>query len=180
MAVAFLKPTGLDKIIESLRAGAAVGIFVGSDFCSTDPKALKTLLDLSKRHTSLDVFLAKAEARSTFHPKLYLGIVAHGARVLMGSSNLTGGGLTTNEEVSLRWRLDLGETLLVQLRGVFVTSRSKTRFEELDDIVLELYRRDFKKAQDAKKRAEKEIAAADGATFDLAKLTPLHRLASPK
>jgi HKD family nuclease len=178
MAVAFLKSTGLGKIIDSLRsrlaAGAAVELFIGRDFCLTEPEALKELLDQSKRHRSCEVFLAKADPRSTFHPKLYLGLGASEARVLMGSANLTGGALAANEEISLSWKLGLEDALLTQLQEVFATYRSKDRFEELDDVVLEQYRRQFKIAQDAKRRIEKEMASADSSTFDLATLTSLH------
>jgi HKD family nuclease len=167
IAAAFLKLKGLGKIIDGLRtrlvAGAAVEMFIGRDFCLTEPLALKELLTLSDQHNALVVFLAKANPRSTFHPKLYLGINSNEARVLIGSANLTGGALTTNEEMSLSWKLGLEDALLKQLQDVFVEYRSKDRFEELDDIVLEQYRSQFKIAQDTKRRIEKEMASSDSA-----------------
>ncbi len=149
-------------------------MFIGRDFCLTEPKPLEELLELSKRHTSLEVFLAKAEARSTFHPKLYLGVDAAEARVLVGSANLTGGALTANDEISLLWTLGLGDALLTQFQDVFVTYRSNDRFEALDDILLEQYRRKFRIAQDTRRRVEKELASTDSTTFDLVLLTSLN------
>lgn len=178
MAIAFLRSKGLGKIIHRLRArlraGAKVELFIGRDFCQTEPAALKELLSLSERHASLEVFLAKPDARSTFHPKLYLGSTAKGAHVLLGSANLTGGALTANLEVSLAWKLDLRDPLLAQFRDTFTSYRSNERFEQLDELVLEQYRRTFKIAQDAKRRVEKEIASTDAVTFDLAKLTTFY------
>ncbi len=185
VAVAFLKAKGLGKIVrrlsERLQAGATVEMFVGSDFCLTEPDALKTLLDLSCEHEALKVFLAKSRTSSTFHPKLYLASSGKKARVLMGSANLTGGALTSNEEMSLAWWLPEGDPLLRDLREVFSGYRSDDRFDELDAIVLELYRRRFTVARDARRRVEKEIAAADVAAFDVDKLTSFHKefLADP-
>ena len=178
VAVAFLKSKGLGRIIgpltRRLNAGAEVEIFVGTDFCQTEPKALKELLILSKRHLKLTVWAAKPDARSTFHPKTYLAVDGKAARIMIGSANLTGGALSGNEEISLAWEVGLDHPLVTDLKDVFRNYRTSGRCEELDDIVLEQYRRRFKIAEDAKKRVEKEIAASDSGFFDLAKLQSLH------
>ena len=178
VAVAFLKSKGLGRIIGTLTrrldAGAEVEIFVGTDFCQTEPMALKELLKLSKRYRKLTVWAAKPDARSTFHPKTYLGVDRKVARVMVGSANLTGGALSGNEEISLVWEVGLDHPLVADLKDVFGNYRTNGRCEELDDIVLEQYRRRFKIAEDAKKRVEKEIEASDSGFFDLAKLQSLH------
>lgn len=178
VAVAFLKSKGLGRIIGTLtrrlNAGVEVEIFVGTDFCQTEPMALRELLILSKRHLKLTVWAAKPDARSTFHPKIYLGVDGNAARVMVGSANLTGGALSGNEEISLVWEVGLDHPLVTDLQNVFGSYRANGRCEELDDIVLEQYRRRFKVAEDAKKRVEKEIAASDSGFFDLAKLLSLY------
>lgn len=153
--------------------GAQVEFFIGRDFWITDPEALKNLLDLSEKHALFSVYVAKIIPGLTFHPKVYLGVDATEARVIMGSANLTGGGLTENEEISLAWTLKLRDPLLEQLQDVFATYRSKATFEELDAIVLEQYSREFKIAQDAKRRIENETST-DSNTFDLTTLSSLH------
>lgn len=96
IAVAFLKTKGLEKIVGRLRlrleAGAAVEIFIGSDFCLTEPAALQTLLDLAKRHSALELYLAKAQRGSTFHPKLYIGLcgIVEAVRRRIGEEDLSG------------------------------------------------------------------------------------------
>ncbi|WP_022677442.1 phospholipase D family protein [Novosphingobium sp. B-7] len=178
VAVAFLKSKGLGRIIgtltQRLDAGAEVEIFVGTDFCQTEPMALKELLKLSKRYLKFTVWAAKPDARSTFHPKTYLGVNGKVARVMVGSANLTGGALSGNEEISLVWEVGLDQPLLADLKDVFENYRTNGRCEELDDIVLEQYRRRFKITEDAKKRVEKEIEASDSGFFDIAKLQSLH------
>lgn len=178
IAVAFLKLKGLGKITGTLtrrlNAGAEVEIFVGTDFCHTEPKALKELLTLSERHKKLTVWTAKPDPRSTFHPKTYLSVEGNTARVMIGSANMTGGGLGGNEELSLAWETEPDHHLVTELQAVFLRYRTDGRCEELDDIVLEQYRRRFKIAEDARKRVEKEIADSDANVFDLAELLSLH------
>lgn len=178
IAVAFLKSKGLEKITGTLtrclNAGAEVEIFVGTDFCQTEPKALKELLKLSERHPKMTVWTAKPNARSTFHPKTYLGVEGNTARVLIGSANMTGGALGGNEELSLTWETGPDHPLVTELQAVFRGYRTDGRCDELDDIVLEQYRRRFKISEDARKRVEKEIADRDASVFDLAKLLSLH------
>lgn len=179
IAVAFLKSAGLakvDSLLQTrLKAGAEMEIFVGRDFCLTQPVALDDLLKLTKRYPSLKVFVAKAEARSTFHPKLYLGIGEKEARILIGSANLTGGALAANHEISVLSTLNLNDTLVTQVEAVFADYRGNDRFEVLDSLVLERYRLLFKIAEDAKRRVERELAASGAEMFDLNRLTALHQ-----
>jgi HKD family nuclease len=178
IAVAFLKVKGLEKIAPLLEARLKVkanfDIFVGRDFCLTEPAALESLEKLSKRYRSLRVFAAKPDARSTFHSKLYLGVGPAKAILLVGSANLTGGALTTNHEISVLSTLDLSDALILQIQSVFVGYLGSDRFEALDPVVLAQYRLLFKKAQDARRRIEREIAASTASLFDLARLTALH------
>lgn len=178
IAVAFVKSKGLGRILSRLRkrlaVGATVEMFVGTDFCVTEPSALKDLLDLAKSQPKLSVLVAKPDARATFHPKTYLGADAKGARAMVGSANLTGGALVTNEEISVIWDMHLADPLLAQLRSVFDGYRANSRFEPLDGIVLERYRRRFKTEEEARNRIAKEIATIDADIFDLASLASLH------
>lgn len=178
LAVAFLKTKGLEKLsplLEArLKAGAEVDIFVGRDFCLTEPAALETLEKLSTRYPTLKVLAAKAEARSTFHPKLYLGVGPEKAILLVGSANLTGGALATNHEISVLSTLELSDALLLEVKAIFASYRRSDRFEVLDSAVLAQYRLLFKKAQDARRQIEKDLAASATALFDLTRLNALH------
>lgn len=85
-----------------------------------------------------------------------------------------GRGPSGNEEISLVWEVATGHPVVTDLQVVFLSYRNGERCEQLDEIILEQYRRRFKIAEDAKKRVEKEIAESDSENFDLAKLLSLH------
>jgi HKD family nuclease len=170
-AVAFLKQKGLGQITHileaRLKAGAIIEAFIGRDFFLTEPTALETLLKMSKRCSSLQVFVAKRDTDSTFHPKIYLGLRKEGGRVLVGSANLTGGALSKNDEISILSYLRPQDLLLGQIKTVFADYRSNGRFEELDQILLEQYRSQFNAADRARRLVEKEFLSNVDGMFDL-------------
>ncbi len=65
------------------------------------------LTDLLDSTPGGEIFVYRNNGPSTFHPKIYLFKSATKAEVLVGSGNLTAGGLFTNYEASLAASLDL-------------------------------------------------------------------------
>lgn len=104
LSVAFATASGLGAIAEKLvpiaeRTTMIAGIRNGI----TSAQALQKCLDLG-----LATYIVDTGARSIlFHPKLYLSKSAAKARLLVGSANLTGGGLASNVEASIAIDLDL-------------------------------------------------------------------------
>jgi len=98
VASAFVTTRGLSLLEPALRQCAeSVRFIVGLDL-PTEPKALRGLLDARawKRKPEVRVFTKAGEA---FHPKVYLFRKADGSEVgLVGSANLSGGGLQGNVE----------------------------------------------------------------------------------
>ncbi len=99
-AVAFAKNSGVLRIKDSLEKfrarGGTVNAFVGVDLGGTSYEALTALL----LHTnSLNV--VHAENGQTFHTKTYQFIGKDKSLMVVGSHNLTGGGLWTNFESSV-------------------------------------------------------------------------------
>lgn len=180
-AVAFLKHKGFKKIDPMLEvrlaAGAKIEAFVGRDFCLTEPAALERLLQLSKKFSSLKIYVAKQLAQSTFHPKVYVGFKNNQADVLIGSANLTGGALSKNEEISILITCRTTDRLFKQTTAMFQEFRSKVggRFEVLDYIVLEQYRLQYNRAQRIKKRIEKEIENELEVQFNFNLLEEYHK-----
>ncbi|NVK74095.1 MAG: hypothetical protein HWE24_11475 [Oceanospirillaceae bacterium] len=130
IAVAFAKNSGVLRIKESLdrfRAqGGKVNIYVGVDLGGTSYEALTALL----LHTdSLNVI--HAEKGQTFHPKIYQFIGEDTGLVIVGSHNLTGGGLWTNFESSMHVPLVDGcaesKSVLMGLDNYFETLTSLER-----------------------------------------------------
>lgn len=105
IAVAFAKNSGVLRIkdsIESFRErGGKVNVYVGVDLGGTSYEALTALL----LHTdSLNV--VHSEKGQTFHPKIYQFVGKDKGLVVVGSHNLTAGGLWTNFESSVLIPLD--------------------------------------------------------------------------
>jgi len=108
IAVAFMKYTGIkviqESLINTLEKNGQVEIIAGLDFKTTDPKAIKFLIDLKSEFKYLKFFCFgdKKENKTdiVFHPKIYLFKNKNELTSIIGSTNLTGGGLMTNFEVN--------------------------------------------------------------------------------
>nr|WP_232260613.1 phospholipase D-like domain-containing protein [Helicobacter pylori] len=108
IAVAFLKYSGVeviqDALIDSLEKGAEFEIIVGLDFKTTDSKSIRFLLDLNKTYKKLKFYCyGDKENNKTdivFHPKIYMFDNGKEKTSIIGSTNLTKGGLENNFEVN--------------------------------------------------------------------------------
>jgi hypothetical protein len=126
-AVAFVKQSGTKHIRESLAEFSARGGFAtisaGIDSGVTSAEGLSDLVIGTRPNGRLFVF--HNANSSTFHPKVYLFRNAVNAEVLVGSGNLTEGGLFTNYEAGLVAQLDLAidahRTLLEQIERALDT-----------------------------------------------------------
>lgn len=109
-AVAFVKYSGVRQIEDALAEfseRAAVRIAVGVDCQGSSVEGLTALLTAVGDNGQVWVF--HNENQSTFHPKIYVFRQARLADVVIGSGNLTSGGLFTNYEASLALRLTLDD-----------------------------------------------------------------------
>ena len=109
-AVAFVKRSGTRHIETALAAFSRIGhieIIVGIDHRGTSSEGLQDLLDAVSPRGRVSVFHNRLPF--TFHPKVYLFKSPTDADVIIGSGNLTEGGLFTNYEAAIRLCLDLAE-----------------------------------------------------------------------
>lgn len=100
IVVAFAKNSGVLRIKDALekfrKRGSKVNVYVGVDLGGTSYEALTALL----LHTdSLNV--VHSETWQTFHSKIYQFVGSDKGLVIVGSQNLTCGGLWTNFESSV-------------------------------------------------------------------------------
>ncbi len=106
IAVAFLKQSGLNELLPSikkcLRRSCTVTVVCGLDFALTEPTALHQLRKLFEGTSSKLKLFSSAERNTIFHPKFFLFENVKYATVIIGSANLTRGGLVGNEECSLQ------------------------------------------------------------------------------
>ena len=106
ISVAFVNRNGVALIEQKLRATSAVTtVFAGIRNDITSSQGLKLLLE-----TGLTLQTVDTGARGTlFHPKIYLARNAHHARLIIGSANLTLGGMNNNIEAGLVLHCDLAD-----------------------------------------------------------------------
>src|SRR6185437_6190928 len=91
---------------------AAVRITVGIDLYGTSREGLEDLLHAVPNG---GIYVFHNNGPTTFHPKVYVFRNQHAADVLVGSGNLTGGGLYANYEASLSISLNLQDENDAQL-----------------------------------------------------------------
>lgn len=114
IVVAFAKNSGVLRIKDALarfRArGGLVNVYVGVDLGVTSYEALTALL----LHTdSLNV--VHSEKAQTFHAKIYQFLGEDKGLIIVGSHNLTGGGLWTNFESSVLIPIDKSSANQIQI-----------------------------------------------------------------
>jgi len=109
IAIAFLKYTGI-KVIEKsldqcLKNNGSVEIIAGLDFKTTDPQSMHFLIQLQKSTPNLKFYCYGDKDVNknniVFHPKIYLFQSKRETTGIVGSTNLTGGGLMTNFEANV-------------------------------------------------------------------------------
>ena len=143
-AVAFVKQTGTRHIVQEISDFAQtshIEIIAGIDHQGTSAEGLRDLLDAAKPNGRIVVFHNRLPF--TFHPKLYLFKSSVAAELLIGSGNLTEGGLFTNYEATLRVALNLSDpeqaAILQSVEQVLDTwaNTSSGTAHILDDSLLE-------------------------------------------
>lgn len=104
VSVAFVKESGLGAVEAAVKPLAKKSsFFIGIRNDITSIQAVKRLLKMKVKLYAVDT----GSRNILFHPKLYLAANAGKATVIIGSANLTFGGLHNNIEVSTRVSLDL-------------------------------------------------------------------------
>ena len=104
ISVAFVREAGLDAVEAAVKPLAAKAkFFVGIRNDITSIQAIKRLLAMK-----IELYAVDTGSRNIlFHPKLYFAASLNQATVIIGSANLTWGGLHNNIEVSVRAKLDI-------------------------------------------------------------------------
>jgi len=108
IAVAFLKYSGIKVIEKSMRQcldnGGVVEFIAGLDFKTTDSKALRYFINLKKEYSKANLYCygdrKENKTNIVFHPKIYLFENGKETTGIVGSANLTRGGLISNFEVN--------------------------------------------------------------------------------
>mgnify|MGYP001083202996 CR=1 FL=1 len=121
LAVAFLKKTGYDEIrrdlVRLLEDGYPVELVIGiSSYGITDWEVLRYLLDLKDKYGNLRVKYYNNEG---FHPKLFVFGLPQRTKIVLGSSNLTGGGVKNNVEANVLLQGENSEEVIADIIEFF-------------------------------------------------------------
>lgn len=109
IAVAFIKYSGLKVIEQSiencLEQEGNIEIITGLDFKTTDPQSMHRLIRLHKQVPNFRFYCYgdknKNKTDIVFHPKIYLFQNRNETTGIVGSTNLTKGGMQTNFEANV-------------------------------------------------------------------------------
>jgi HKD family nuclease len=116
IAVAFAKNSGVLRVKNALenfrKSGGKVNVYVGVDLGGTSYEALTTLLLYTD---TLNV--VHSEKAQTFHSKVYQFLGDTKSLLVVGSHNLTGGGLWTNFESSTLIPFEGSNASVGQIQG---------------------------------------------------------------
>jgi len=143
IAVAFAKGSGLTAV-PSIRAvserGGKVQLLAGVDFQLTDLDALEPF---EKPPSAARIYLNPDQTgRTIFHPKVYFAESDSGTSAIVGSSNLSAGGMSANVEAGVLIRGNGQEPVLGAIRTFHerlwnsgfsfkVTDRFKKHYQQL-------------------------------------------------
>ena len=108
IAVAFLKYTGIKVIEKSMKQcldnGGSLELIAGLDFKTTNSQALQYFINLKKEYSKVNFYCfgdrKENKTNIVFHPKIYLFEKGRETTGIVGSANMTRGGLMTNFEVN--------------------------------------------------------------------------------
>lgn len=179
--VAFAKSSGwrlVEKaIVERVAAGLDATFVIGLDFYQSEPAVLRAILGLKTQAAAaggtVTLYMGRERSRRTLHPKVYWLKGPRRQTLIVGSANMTKGGLADNHEMSAllfgpaaaqeRWlrkwidkRVKAGD--IVEAEPKLVRGYEKRR---------DIYRITMKSAET---RAFRAMANAPGDTLTLADL----------
>jgi HKD family nuclease len=144
VAVAFVSRQGISLIERALDTALAAGgtaeFLVGLDMRSTEPQAVRWLLDRTRGANGIELhcYAALTDA-GIYHPKLYLARSGEEVSFVVGSSNLTDGGLRKNVEVNVLIEADTQDEIVSDVYSTY--SRLKFHPERVipDDEFVAMY-----------------------------------------
>jgi len=123
LSVAFITESGLNTILENLEGisyrGGEVRVLTGLYQAITDSNSLRRMNDAQGKYG--DKFLARISLEQQFHQKLYVirSKPLDRTTIIIGSSNLTAGGLKSGGELNIMIKTRIGSALARKIDSIF-------------------------------------------------------------
>ncbi|HMY80319.1 MAG TPA: phospholipase D-like domain-containing protein [Candidatus Absconditabacterales bacterium] len=164
IAVAFLKYTGVKVIEKSMRQcldnGGSFEIIAGLDFKTTDSQALQYFLNLKKEYSKVNFYCfgdrKENKTDIVFHPKIYLFEKERETTGIVGSANMTKGGLMTNFEVNTVFK-ETKPLYFSQLQAIYNSVKFTDSIFVPDEEYLSGYTDVFKAFSQNEEKAKKDL-----------------------
>jgi HKD family nuclease len=152
IAIAFGHISGWKKVEKAITSSVAerIEILLGQSFFQTEPDLLFALKKLRTSKKSLEVKLASSV--TTFHPKMW---IVNGSQAVIGSSNLSAGGLQANVECNVYVEQ---ASAVVEMRDWF-KDQWKTG-HALDSPFFNLYVEQYRKVDDQRRMLRARLQSA--------------------
>lgn len=129
-----------NSLSAAVSAGASLEFLVGLDMRSTEPEALQTLLDLSRKNANVAMYCYGSLSEvGIYHPKLYVSRVGDEVTSIVGSSNLTEGGLKKNVEINVLIEAQVRDEIVSDIYTAYNRLKFHPERVEPNDEFLALY-----------------------------------------
>ena len=154
ISVAYLKKSGVELIRKSVEENkvenSKISIFTSLNFGITDENGLRELLNMDVR--------CRIVNNNNFHPKLYIFEMLDGnATMIIGSSNLSNGGLSTNYEANLILNGNVSESPIKD--AIEYISLIESKSIPLDEEIINLYGKSKSTVDEIDNKLDNNIAA---------------------
>lgn len=163
IAVAFLKYTGIKVVEKSMRQcldnGGSLELIAGLDFKTTDSQALQYFINLKKEYPKVNFYCfgdrKENKTNIVFHPKIYLFEKGKETTGIVGSANMTRGGLMTNFEVNTVFK-ETKPLYFSQLQAIYNSVKFTDSIFVPDEEYLSGYSDIYKAFSQNEERAQKD------------------------
>ena len=187
IAVAFAKFSGYQIIEQPLQKCLAengeVEFLVGLDFHTTDAQTLRAFASLSQSFPKFKFYCYSdpSDGTAVYHPKLYLFETRSFLRSIIGSSNLTNGGLNNNVEVNVLLDLEVDGEKAENIRDIYSQLKFQpsrfapdTNYIDIYSEILETTKQPKYRRSDTKKAIERLREVEQQLPKPFANLEDLH------
>ncbi|MDZ7337345.1 MAG: phospholipase D-like domain-containing protein [candidate division KSB1 bacterium] len=156
IAVAFISSSGLALLEDVIRRCVAregiVEFLVGLDLSATEPEALWTIHRHSEMTPNVSLYcFSMPGLRCAYHPKLYITRGEEEALIVIGSSNLTEGGLKGNLELNVLIEADQHEEVVSDTYAAYNRLKFHPRRVRPDSEFLCLYEEMYRQRKQAER-----------------------------
>ncbi|RLI76462.1 hypothetical protein DRP04_12650 [Archaeoglobales archaeon] len=132
IAVAYVKSSGLE-LVKDVIHGKKVRVIFSFEFLLTDPECIEKLMEFG---AECKEYKTSGSDEIGFHPKLYIFKSEDLVRVVVGSSNLTAGGLVSNVESCLVIEGNYEDKIIIDIFNYFerIWHSSKANLVSKEDL----------------------------------------------